>query len=339
MRPLVAAWINELEKLWRHRRLLIGSITAIVLAMAALSALSRPAAGSWQDSERAEIAHMQQALTQAGSSTGPAATARPPALFDLNASLQQGLTLKQYRLDHQLAPVDWYPMSAAAKTVFQLAFPLYLILAGWLAAEALSQERAERTITGLLSLPISRTAILVAKAAAVLTITTAALVLGWALAYIVFGTAHGGWTTVTPDVAILRDPAIAADPSNLLTMPAWTYALASLVLSLLALAAADALGLLVSTFARSAGWSVGTAVAALLLPPGALVVLTLWLRSPAWTQYLVFTHLQPANLLLDQAAPGVPHSSLFMTVAVLAAWTGVMFSVSAAAFRWKDELA
>jgi ABC-type transport system involved in multi-copper enzyme maturation permease subunit len=338
MRPLVAAWINELEKLWRHRKLLIGAITAIVLAMAALSALSRPATGGWQDSERAEIAHMQQALAQAGSATVPA-TARPPALFDLNASLLQGLALKQYRLDHQLAPVDWYPMSAAAKTVFQLAFPLYLILAGWLAAEALSQERAERTITGLLSLPISRLTILVAKAGAVLTITVAALVVGWALAYIVYGTAHGGWTTVTPDVAILRDPTVAADSSNLLTMPAWTYALASLGLSLLALAAADALGLLVSTFARSAGWSVGTAVAALLLPPGALVVLTLWLRSPGWTEYLVFTHLQPANLLLDQAAPGVPHSSLFMTVAVLAAWTGLMFSASAAAFRRKDELA
>ena len=79
-------------------------------------------------------------------------------------------------------------------------------------------------------------------------------------------------------------------------------------------------------------------MAALLLPPGALVVLTLWLQSPAWTQYLIFAHLQPANLLLDQAAPGVPHSSLFMTVAVLAAWTGLMFSASAAAFRWKDEL-
>ncbi|HYM51652.1 MAG TPA: hypothetical protein VET65_13920, partial [Candidatus Limnocylindrales bacterium] len=129
MTTLLAAWRNELEKLWRHRRVLLGVITGLVLAVASLTALSRPAvSGGWQASERAEIAHMQQVLAQAQATTGSAA-GKPPLLFDLNASIRQSIALRQYRLDHQVAPVDWFPMSAASKTVFQLAFPLYLILA------------------------------------------------------------------------------------------------------------------------------------------------------------------------------------------------------------------
>lgn len=340
MTTLLAAWINELEKLWRHRRVLLGVITGLVLAVAALTALSRPPVpGGWQASERAEIAHMQQVLAQAEATTGSAAARQPPLLFDLNASIRQSLAVRQYRLDHGVAPVDWFPMSAASKTVFQLAFPLYLILAGWLAAEALAQERADRTITGLLSLPISRTTMLAAKAAAVLTVTTAAVVAGWALAYAVYGMLHGGWAAVTQGVGLLRDPSAPAGPSNLLTMPAWQYFLASLLLSMLALAAAAAIGLLVSTFARSAGWSVGATVAALLLPPGALVVLQLWLKSPGWMQFLVFSHLQPASLLIDQAAPGIAHASALVTVGVLAAWTALLISVCVVAFGWRDELA
>ena len=83
----------------------------------------------------------------------------------------------------------------------------------------------------------------------------------------------------------------------------------------------------------------GATVAALLLPPGALVVLQLWLRSPGWMQFLVFSHLQPASLLIDQAAPGIAHASALVTVGVLAAWTALLISVCFVAFGWRDELA
>jgi ABC-type Na+ efflux pump permease subunit len=345
MSLLIAAWINELEKLWRHRRVLILVITGIVIAAAALSTLSTLTSGSWQSSELDAIHRMQQMLQtplpsapQTGT-VGASASATGGLLVDLNTSIRQGIALREYRLAHGLAPVDWYPISAASKTVFQLVFPLYLLLAGWLAAESLAQERSEGTLTGLLSLPIPRLTLLLAKAGAVLAITLAAILLGWLVSYAVHGLAHGGWLRVAQDVALLKNPSLPGDASNLQLIPAWWYAGSSLALASLALATADALGMLVSTLARSTGWSVGATIGALLLPPGALVVVGLWLHSPAWIQWLPFSHLQPAGLLIDQAAPGIVSSSIATTLAVLAAWSALMISGALVAFHFKDELA
>jgi ABC-type transport system involved in multi-copper enzyme maturation permease subunit len=336
MSLLIAAWINELEKLWRHRRVLILVITGMVIAAAALSTLSTMASGSWQSAELDAIHRMQQ-MVQTPVPNGQTPTGG--LVFDLNSSIRQGIALREYRLAHQLAPVDWYPISAASKTVFQLVFPLYLLLAGWLAAESLAQERADGTLTSLLSLPIPRLTVLAAKAGAVLTTTLAAILLGWLVSYAAYGLVHGGWLRVAQDVALLKNPSLPGDASNLRLIPAWWYAGLSLALASLGLAAGDALGMLVSTVARSTGWSVGTTLGALLLPPGALVVVGLWLHSPAWIQWLPFSHLQPAGLLIDQAAPGIASSSIFTTIAVLMAWTALMITGALVAFHFKDELA
>jgi ABC-type Na+ efflux pump permease subunit len=338
MSLLIAAWINELEKLWRHRRVLILVITGIVIAAAALSTLSTMASGSWQSSELDAIHRMQQ-MVQTPVPNAPAQTSTGGLLFDLNSSIRQGIALREYRLAHELAPVDWYPISAATKTVFQLVFPLYLLLAGWLAAESLAQERSDGTLTGLLSLPIPRLTVLAAKAGAVLTTTLAAILLGWLVSYAGYGLAHGGWLRVAQDVALLRNPSLPGDASNLQLIPAWWYAGSSLALASLALAAADALGMLISTLAQNTGWSVGATIGVLLLPPGALVVVGLWLHSPAWIQWLPFSHLQPAGMLIDQAAPGIVRSSIATTVAVLAASTALMIGGALVAFHLKDELA
>ena len=325
---------NELEKLVRRRWLLIVLVTAAVVGLGIAIELASPQPADWRSQTREQIAQLRAAKDQLQS-----APEGVPAGFQasLNAAIDQQLAAEQYLLDHDIAPSDWYPAGRAIGTILKTGFGFLLLLFGWLAAESVAQERADRTLGLLLSRPVSRREVLLGKAIALQVVATVVLLAAMLPVYVITGLQHGGWAALTTRIMVLDDPVKGVLAGNIELLPAWFYMLAAMVLSLAAVLVAQALGLLVSILARGPGLAIGSTLCALLVLQPLAAVLRLALKDPAWLHFTFWPYLSPSTELTSQPTMGLGYSSAGLSLLVLLVWAVAFLVVGVALFTRRSE--
>jgi len=325
---------NELEKLVRRRWLLIVLVTAAVVGLGIAIELASPQPADWKSQTREQIAQLRAAKDQLQS-----APEGVPAGFQasLNAAIDQQLAAEQYLLDHDIAPSDWYPAGRAIGTILKTGFGFLLLLFGWLAAESVAQERADRTLGLLLSRPGSRREVLLGKAIALQVAATVVLLAAMLPVYVITGLQHGGWAALTTRIMVLDDPVKGVLAGNIELLPAWFYVLAAMVLSLAAVLVAQALGLLVSILARGPGLAIGSTLCALLVLQPLAAVLRLALKDPAWLHFTFWPYLSPSTELTSQPTMGLGYSSAGLSLSVLLVWAVAFLVVGLALFTRRSE--
>ena len=325
---------NELEKLVRRRWLLIVLVTAAVVGLGIAIELASPQPADWKSQTREQIAQLRAAKDQLQS-----APEGVPAGFQasLNAAIDQQLAAEQYLLDHDIAPSDWYPAGRAIGTILKTGFGFLLLLFGWLAAESVAQERADRTLGLLLSRPVSRRKVLFGKAIALQVVATVVLLAAMLPVYVITGLQHGGWAALTTRIMVLDDPVKGVLAGNIELLPAWFYMLAAMVLSLAAVLVAQALGLLVSILARGPGLAIGSTLCALLVLQPLAAVLRLALKDPAWLHFTFWPYLSPSTELTSQPTMGLGYSSAGLSLSVLLVWAVAFLVVGVALFTRRSE--
>jgi len=319
---------NELEKLIRRRRLLIVVVTAAVVGLGLVIELATPQPADWKSQTRQQIAQLQATKAQVQSSPAGLPTGLKASF---GSAVDQQIASEQYLIDHNIPPSDWYPAGRAISAILKTGFGFLLLLFGWLAAESVAQERAERTLGLLLSRPVSRRAVLIGKAAALQIVASAVLVAAMAPVYLITGIQHGGWAVMTTQVMVLDDPVKGVLAGNIELLPTWSYVLVALVLSLAAVWLAQALGLLVSILSRGPGLAIGATLGALFVLPPLADVMKLALKDPAFLHYTFWPYLNPASELTSNPAIGLGYASAGLSLAVLLAWA-VLFLVAAVTF-------
>ena len=325
---------NELEKLVRRRWLLIVLVTAAVVGLGIAVELASPQPADWKSQTREQIAQLRAAKDELQSAPGGV-----PAGFQasLNAAIDQQLAAEQYLLDHDIAPSDWYPAGRAIGTILKTGFGFLLLLFGWLAAESVAQERADRTLGMLLSRPVSRPKVLFGKAIALQVVATGVLLAAMLPVYVITGLQHGGWAALTTRIMVLDDPVKGVLAGNIELLPAWFYMLAAMVLSLAAVLVAQALGLLVSILARGPGLAIGSTLCALLVLQPLAAVLRLALKDPAWLHFTFWPYLSPSTELTSQPTMGLGYSSAGLSLSVLLVWAVAFLVVGLALFTRRSE--
>jgi ABC-type transport system involved in multi-copper enzyme maturation permease subunit len=319
---------NELEKLIRRRWLLIVVVTAAVVGLGLVIELATPQPADWKSQTRQQIAQLQATKAQVQSSPAGLPTGLKASF---GSAVDQQIASEQYLIDHNIPPSDWYPAGRAISAILKTGFGFLLLLFGWLAAESVAQERAERTLGLLLSRPVSRRAVLIGKAAALQIVATAVLVAAMVPVYLITGIKHGGWAVLTTQVMVLDDPVKGVLAGNIELLPTWSYVLVALVLSLAAVWLAQALGLLVSILSRGPGLAIGATLGALFVLPPLADVMKLALKDPAFLHYTFWPYLSPASELTSNPTIGLGYASAGLSLTVLLVWA-VLFLVAAVTF-------
>ncbi len=325
---------NELEKLIRRRWLLIVLVTMAVVGLGLALELAAPQPGDWKSQTRDQIGQLQTVKAELQNAPGGV-----PAGFQasLGSALDQQLAAEQYLLDHDVAPADWYPTGRAISAILKTGFGFLLLLFGWLAAESVAQERADRTLGLLLSRPVSRRTVLIGKAVALQIVATAVLLAAMLPVYVITGLQHGGWAGFAAKIMVLDDPVKGVLAGNIELLPTWFYLLVALVLSLTAVLVAQGLGLLVSILARGPGLAIGATLGALLVLEPLAAVLKLALKDPAWLHYTFWPYLSPSTELTSQPTVGLGYSSAGLSLTVLLVWAALFLATAVALFSRRSE--
>jgi ABC-type transport system involved in multi-copper enzyme maturation permease subunit len=325
---------NELEKLVRRRWLLIGLVTMAVVGLGIAVDLAAPQPGDWKAQTRQQIAELQAAKDMVQSS--PAGV---PAGFQasLGGAIDKQIAAEQYLVDHDVPPSDWYPAGRAISTILKTGFGFLLLLFGWLAAESVAQERADRTLGLLLSRPVSRRTVLIGKAVALQIVATAVLLAAMAPVYLITGLQHGGWASLTTKVMVLDDPVKGVLAGNIELLPTWFYFVLALVLSLAAVLVAQALGLLISILSRGPGLAIGATLGALLVLQPLAAVMKLSLNDPAWLHYTFWPYLSPSTELTSQPTIGLGYSSAGLSLTLLLVWAALLLVAAVTVFARRSE--
>ena len=325
---------NELEKLLRRRWILIVLVTVTVVGLGLGLEFASPQPADWRSQTRNEIVQMKAVKLQLQS----APDGLPAGLqASVAATVDAQLAAEQYLLDHDVPPSDWYPVGRAISAILKTGFGFLLLLFGWLAAESVAQERADRTLGLLLSRPVSRCTVLVGKAIALQVVATAVLLGAMLPVYAITGLQHGGWAALATRIMVLDDPMRGVVAGNVQLLPTWLYVAVALVLSLAAVLTALALGLLVSTVTRGPGLAIGATLAALLVLQPLAAVAKLALKDPAWLHFTFLPYLTPTTELTSQPTIGLGYSATGLTLMVLLVWAALFLVTAMAVFSRRSE--
>lgn len=324
---------NELEKLIRRRWLLIALVTVAVVGLGLVIELATPQTADWKSQTRQQISQLQSTKAQMQGSTS-----LPVGLRDSFVSaIDQQLAAEQYLLDHDVPPSDWYPAGRASSVILKTGFGFLLLLFGWLAAESVAQERAERTLGMLLSRPVSRRTVLIGKAAALQIVATTVVLAAMVPVYLITGLQHGGWAAITTQVMVLDDPVKGVLAGNVELLPTWWYVAVALGLSLIAALVAQGLGLLLSIVSRGPGLAIGLTLGALFVLPPLASVVEFALKDPAWMHYTFLAYLSPAAQLTSEPTTGPGFSSAGLSLAVLLVWAAAFLIGAVTLFARRSE--
>jgi ABC-2 type transport system permease protein len=230
--------------------------------------------------------------------------------------------------DRQTGPLFARAFAAAAST---LLLPLLVTLLG---ADLVSSERRAGTIKMLLTRPVARWRVFLAKLAAVALFTSllvlAAALLSWLIGGIAFG--WRGWTA--PVLTGFRASETGVDLAGVRMAPLWLDTLAAYGLAWFAALATGAVAVTFSTLFKSTAAAMGTLFA--LIVSGVLLGQLGSDWEPA--KWLFMT-----NLALPQLYSGAPPPVAGMTLAhatvVLGAWTVAAITVGATIFQRRDVTA
>ncbi|MFI5282501.1 MAG: ABC transporter permease subunit, partial [Candidatus Dormibacterales bacterium] len=352
---------NELRKTWRSRWIVfavIGGIFVLIAGglyiyyVASQGRWSPPPAVAWQTSVRddlnsnqSQLNQMEQVKQQSGGQGGGA--------FGIDSAIaqtKQAIADDQYLLDHNIAPVQSYSITLAA--LFALGgIVMFLLIRifGWLASEQIAGERSDRTLAILLSRPVSREQLLLAKAVASFLISLGVVVVTFLIIYAIWAFVTGSIGPVTGDVGLAVDGGKSLGAGNLVQMPIPVFVLMCLAACMLGVLCVQGMSLLVSAvFGRWA--AVGITLAVLFGAPLVSTIVTAIIfgisqgaNNAHFLNYAFVNVLAPVSALTPvfgngPGGPGGTGMNEFWTqVETLAVWTAGFFVAAWLVFRRKQE--
>ena len=354
---------NELEKTWRSRWIVFAVLAGLFILIAgglytyyvfSQHRWSPPPAVAWQSALRSEIAANQRSIAQLeaikqqqGSDTGGFRGGF--SIDDAIARAKQATADDQFLIDNDIAPLQSFSLTLAALFGLGGIFMFLLIrIFGWLASEQIAGERSDRTIAILLSRPMSRDQLLMAKTVASFLISLAVVVVTFLIIYAMLAFILGSIGPLTGQVAIAVDGSKPVGARNLVVMSIPLFVLMCLGAAMLGVLCVQAMSLLVS--AVTGRWAaIGITLAVLFGAPlvSAIVtgIIALISGNPDnahFLNYLFFNVLTPVSSIAPvfgngPAAAGTGMNEFAAQIATLAAWTIAFFAAGWLVFHRKQE--
>lgn len=328
---IAAVLKNEIQKIFKRRlAILLLVFTAVIMLMTfGEFYLSGSAHITWQDSVKNEIADYQRIANGQAPSEWDGKLPTP-------AEAQKQIQVLQYHLDNNI-PINgndagWFLADVINK---DLALLMILMIA-YIAAETIAQESGEGTIKLLMTTPVQRWQVVLAKYASIMLTVTIVLAYTVILGYFMDGILYG-FGSLTQNVIL--SPGISGASIDMTIsshMPLWQYILSGTLLNWLSLACVGALGMLFSALLNNSGAAIGATLGTVI---GGQVGLSV-ISNAKWPNYLFWKYLTPAaNLPIDTNIPSGAQVSVTMTVAVLIIWALIFIVSSLYVFEKKDILA
>lgn len=362
---LISLIRNELEKTWRSRWIVFAVMGGIFLLIAgglytyyvfSQHRWSPPPAVAWQTGLRETIAANQREVTQLEQvkqqqqqSGGGGSFNGGFSIDDAIKQAQQGIADSQYLIDHNIAPLQSFSITLAA--LFGLGgIVMFLLIRifGWLASEQIAGERSDRTIAILLSRPMSRDQLLLAKAISSFLISLAVVLVTFLIVYAMVAFITGSAGPVTGQVAIAWDGSKPVGAGNLLVMDIPVFVLICIGAAMLGVLCVQGMSLLISVV--TGRWAaIGITLAVLFGAPlvSAIVggIIALISGSPNNTHflnYLFFNVLAPVSAIAPvfgngPASAGTGINEFMAQITTLAAWTIAFFAAAWLLFHRKQE--
>ena len=355
---------NELQKTWRSRWIVFAVLAGIFLLIAGglytyyvirAHRWSPPPAVAWQTTLRGEIAANQASINQlqnfkqqqGGSTGGPFRGGFN--IDDVIARNQQAILDDQYLLDNNVAPLQSFSITLAA--LFGLGgIVMFLLLRvfGWLASEQIAGERSDRTIAILLSRPMSRDQLLLAKAVASFVISLAVVVVTFLIIYAMVSFIEGSLGPLTGQVAIAIDGSKPVGAGNLVIMSIPLFLLMCLGAAMLGVLCVQGMSLLISVVTgRWAAIGITLAVlfgAALVsaIVSGIITLISGDPKSAHFLNYLFVNVLVPVSAIAPvfgnaPAEAGTGMNEFGAQIATLTVWTIAFFAAAWLLFHRKQE--
>jgi ABC-type transport system involved in multi-copper enzyme maturation permease subunit len=358
---------NEFEKTWRSRWLVFAVLGGLFLLIAAglyiyyVSSQHRftpPAPVPWQSQLRDQITANEQNLTnleqvkqqaQGGTVRIGGRGGAELTLDQAIAQAKQGITDDQYLIDHNIAPVQSFPVAQAS--LFALGgIVMFLLIRifGWLASEQIAGERSDRTLTTLLSRPPSRNQVLLAKGFASFLLSLVVVLVTLLIVYAAFSFFLGSPGSLTDQAGVALDGSKPLGPANLLQVPVWLFELICVGAAMLGVLCVQGMSLLISVV--TGRWAaIGITLALLFGAPlvstvvaGILFLISGSQDSSHFLDYFFFNVLLPVGAVAPAfgnttAVAGSGINQLTAEVETLAVWTFAFFLAAWLLFRRKQE--
>jgi len=349
---------NELEKTWRSRWIVFAVVGGIFILIAgglytyyvfSQHRWSPPPAVAWQATLHSEIASNQQTVAQLQAIKQQGGLRGGFNIDEGIARAQQGIADDQYLLDNNIAPLQSFSLTLAALFGLGGIFMFLLIrIFGWLASEQIAGERSDRTIAILLSRPMSRDQLLLAKAVASFLISLAVVLVTFLVIYAMLAFILGSIGPVTGQVAIAIDGSKALGAGNLVVMDIPVFVLMCLGAAMLGVLCVQAMSLLVS--AVTGRWAaIGITLAVLFGAPlvsaivtGIITLISGSTENTHFLNYLFFNVLTPVSSIAPvfgngPAGAGTGMNEFAAQIATLTAWTIGFFAAAWLVFHRKQE--
>jgi ABC-2 type transport system permease protein len=274
-----------------------------------------------------------------------------PAQASEKGQLQIQLLMVEYQLTHpsvssNYSLTTWKAISDFLQVGNQLFIPLLCVL---LVADMVSGEQTGGTIKLLLTRPASRTKILFAKyvtaivGAITIHIILLAVLTGGLLALfgsngadqpIVVGVKYEQISGLTDNGQMGQNLVAVASGANVI--PASTFAIESMLLTLLATIAMCALGFFCSVLVRSAAVSTGISIAVIII--GTIIIHAM--RGSTWLKFFLTPHFGLPDAWTGSLSQefGFP-MSLMQSLLISAVWVVGMYAIGHYIFKKRDILA
>ncbi len=351
----------ELMKTWRSRWIVFAVMGGIFLLIAgglytyyviSQHRWNPPPAVAWQTTLRQEIATNQQSITQLQQikQTQPSGGFRGGFSIDDEIKReQQAIADDQYLIDNNIAPLQSFSITLAA--LFALGgIVMFLLIRifGWLASEEIAGERSDRTIAILLSRPMSRDQLLLAKAVASFLISLAVVVVTFLIVYAMVAFIEGSIGPIQGQVGIAVDGTKAVGAGNLVVMPILLFVLMCLGAAMLGVLCVQGMSLLVSVVTgrwAAIGITLAVLFGAPLVSGVVTVIITLISGSTGnahFLNYFFVNVLAPVSAIAPVFANGPASAGTGMNefaaqIATLTVWTVAFFGAAWLLFHRKQE--
>lgn len=327
MRNLLPLIENEVLKIWKKKRFYVIVLILLVLipiftyAQLKIAENNRGKFLDWRNQVQGQITDMTNMLS----------SDRIPEEWKTHRRVM--VQQLQYYLDHDINPNAPGGVTFAREFMgnsVTLFIPL-LVLA--IASDLVSGERSAGTIKMLLTRPVRRWKILLAKLAALTLYVSLVLLVTAALANGISGLffGYGGWTVPVFTGFSIRGTTV--DTANVHTVPQWLYMLMQSGLIWVSAMTVAILALMVSVLVRSTAASIVTMMASII----AGTILSAMASSWESARYLFAVNLE-LSAYLEGTPPPIEGMTLPFSLAVLGLWSLGALLVSFFVFTKQDIL-